>query len=154
MKKIVLMSCGVLLLWPYFAEAQELYPAERLGRGRLVFERQQAAIALEVAATEGARARGLMFRNELAEDTGMLFVYPADDVLGVWMKNTRIPLDIIFISAQGRIVSMLQNVQPCITPVCGIYNSAVEARYMLEVNAGTVERLGIAKGERVTIRFE
>lgn len=153
MKKIVLIVCGVLL-WPVFAGAQELYPAEKLSRGRLVFERQQAAIELEVAATEGARARGLMFRNELAENTGMLFVYPSDDVVGVWMKNTRIPLDILFISAQGRIVSMLQNVQPCITPVCGVYDSAVKARYMLEVNAGTVERLNIAKGDRVGIEIE
>lgn len=152
MKSVVSILFGIMF-WPVVAVGQELYPAEPLGQGRLLFEKQNAAIVLEVATTEGARARGLMFRNELADGHGMLFVYPADKVLGVWMKNTRIPLDILFISAPGRIVSMLQNVQPCVTPACGVYNSVFKARYMLEVNAGTIDRLGIAVGDKVRLAW-
>ncbi|MGD7035582.1 DUF192 domain-containing protein [Methylotuvimicrobium buryatense] len=153
MKKIFL-GLTVCLFWLISAEAQELYPAERLGRGRLVFEKSRHAIELEVAMTETARARGLMFREALAENTGMLFIHPKEDVLGVWMKNTKIPLDILFISPQGKIVSILQNVQPCITTACGVYDSRVKALFMLEVNAGTVERLKIMQGDRVLIELE
>ncbi len=150
----LLLGLTVCLFWLVDAEAQEAYPTERLGRGRLVFEKSQQALELEVAMTETARARGLMFRKALAENTGMLFIHPKEDVLGVWMKNTKMPLDILFISPKGKIVSILQNVQPCITPVCGVYDSRAKALYMLEVNAGTVARLEIAQGDRVLIELE
>lgn len=152
--KQIYFGLAVCLFWLISAEAQERYPAERLGRGRLVFEKSRQAIELEVALTESARARGLMFRESLAENTGMLFIHPKEDVLGVWMKNTKMPLDILFISPKGKIVSILQNVQPCITPVCGVYDSRAKALYMLEVNAGTVARLEIVQGDRVLIELE
>lgn len=145
---------AVCLAWLIGAQAQPPYPPVPLGKGRLIFEKQQQSIDLEVAMTEAAKARGLMFREALAENSGMLFVHPKEEVQGVWMKNTKIPLDILFLSSQGKIVTILQNVQPCVTEACGVYNSHVKALYMLEVNAGTVERLGITQGDRVSIELE
>jgi uncharacterized membrane protein (UPF0127 family) len=86
-----------------------------------------------------------MFRTELAQNSGMLFVFEDMQQRGFWMKNTKIPLDIMFIDSDGIIVDVKENFQPCTTEDCDVYFSA-PAQYVLEVNAGFTAENSIYKG--------
>lgn len=101
---------------------------------------------IELAVTPEQRAQGLMHRESLAEDWGMLFLHRRDQVLSMWMRNTLIPLDMLFIDRRGRIVRIAERTTPLSERAI---TSGRPARAVLEVPGGTVERLGIAKGDRV-----
>lgn len=101
---------------------------------------------VEIATNDDQRARGLMFRNEMAPDAGMLFLYRRDRVLTMWMANTYIPLDMLFIGGDGRIVRIAENTIPLSRTTV---SSRKRARAVLELNAGTARRLGINAGDRV-----
>lgn len=102
---------------------------------------------VEIAATDEERARGLMFRDELAPGTGMLFIHEREEPQAYWMKNTRIPLDILYFGADRRLISQQRNVPPCTTTVrCPSYPSDGPALYVLELNAGEASRLGLEAG--------
>ena len=101
---------------------------------------------VEIADTEQSRERGLMFRKELPPGRGMLFDFHREQQVGFWMKNTLIPLDMIFIDGRGRIVSIAQDAKPMSEDVI---MSGGQVRAVLEVEAGTARRLGIAPGDRV-----
>ncbi len=110
-------------------------------------------LLVEVAATPERRARGLMGRDSLAPDAGMLFLYersqPAD--AGFWMYRTRIPLDIAFLDATGRIRAV-RTMQPCLSNLgfrCPSYLPGVSYAAALEVNAGYLSARGIQPGDRV-----
>jgi uncharacterized membrane protein (UPF0127 family) len=105
----------------------------------------RSELTVEIAGTPEERSRGLMFRDELAEDAGMLFVFEEDSEAGFWMLDTTIPLSIAFITADGTILD-LQDMQPLMeerTRPPGPY------RYALEVNQGWFWRNGYAVGDRV-----
>ncbi len=106
-------------------------------------------LQLELALDESSRMRGLMFREHLAPDHGMLFVFDDDREREFWMKNTLIPLDLLFFDAQGRLIAMQPNVQPCRQPHCPSYPSHQPARYVLELNAGSAQRLHLQLGEQL-----
>jgi hypothetical protein len=101
---------------------------------------------VEVARTNVKRARGLMFRTKLAADAGMLFVYERRGPVVMWMKNTLISLDMLFIAADGRIVRIAANTTPLSEKMI---SSGSPVRAVLELPAGTAARLGIAPGGRV-----
>jgi uncharacterized membrane protein (UPF0127 family) len=96
--------------------------------------------------------KGLMFRKSIPADSGMLFIFPAEATQSFWMKNTLIPLDIIFISADNKIVDIKNNFQPCAADPCPVYQSAAPVKYVLEVNAGVVREKGISVGDAMVIR--
>jgi uncharacterized membrane protein (UPF0127 family) len=100
----------------------------------------------EVAATPEQQERGLMFRRELGPDRGMIFPYDPPQVVGFWMKNTLIPLDMLFVDGQGRIVSLHERAVPGSLETIG---SGAPVRAVVELNGGTVARLGIKPGDRV-----
>ncbi len=102
-------------------------------------------IRVEIAADADERQQGLMFRESLEENQGMLFVYPEQRTLGFWMKNTLIPLDIAYIDREGRIVD-IQQMEPQTTET---HNSAAPAMYALEMNQGWFEANGIRVGDLV-----
>jgi uncharacterized membrane protein (UPF0127 family) len=102
--------------------------------------------AVELAVTDEERARGLMFRRELPEGRGMLFDFKSDGPVSMWMKNTYIALDMIFIQADGRIIRIAENTEPMSTR---IISSGGSVRAVLEVAGGTAKKLGIAPGDRV-----
>ena len=104
---------------------------------------------VEVAADDTSRARGLMFRDHLPANEGMLFVWRREEPRAFWMRNTRIPLDIIYLDAEFRIVSMALNARPCRVRNCPSYPSNAPAQYVLEVNGGTAERLGVERGDQL-----
>ena len=99
-------------------------------------------VKLEVADDDAERETGLMGRTKLGEDEGMLFVFPKTGMLAFWMKNTLIPLDILFFDAQGKVLSTA-TMTPCTADPCKIYSSKVEATMALEVPAGFIQSNGI-----------
>lgn len=102
---------------------------------------------VEIADDDAERARGLMFRDAMADDRGMLFIHDSQEPLAYWMKNTRIPLDILYFDDARRLVSQRRGVPPCsLGDGCPNYPSGAPARYVLELNAGHAERLGLADG--------
>jgi uncharacterized protein len=102
--------------------------------------------AVEIAVTNEERARGLMYRKELAEGRGMLFDFAPDQEVSMWMKNTYISLDMIFIQGDGRILRIAENTKPLSE---AIISSNGQVRGVLEVIAGTAKKFGIAPGDRV-----
>lgn len=110
------------------------------------------AIAADVADTPEKRQKGLMGAVYLEEARGMLFVFPDEAQRSFWMKNTTIPLDIIFISGNMTIVD-IQSMEPCFSSQCPSYLSNGSAKYALEVNKGLAEKSGISAGGKVRIEF-
>ena len=124
---------------------------QQFGSGSVTLPSQNITIDVEIAKTEAQRSKGLMFRKQLAEHKGMIFIFEENGIQRVWMKNTLIPLDVIFISEQGRIVSINQSLLPCIKKYCDIYHSTGNAKYMLEVNSGMVEKNKIKVGQQLLL---
>jgi uncharacterized membrane protein (UPF0127 family) len=102
--------------------------------------------AVELVANDEDRARGLMYRKELPEGRGMLFDFKTDQPVSFWMRNTYIPLDMIFIRSDGRIQRIAENTEPLSER---LVPSGAPVRGVLEVIAGTARKLGIAPGDRV-----
>lgn len=104
--------------------------------------RSTVEIAVEIADDADERKTGLMHRESLAENQGMLFVYERESRKTFWMKSTLIPLDILFFNEDGVLVDV-QTMQPCKKDPCKIYKSKQPAKYALEVNAGYANQNGI-----------
>jgi uncharacterized membrane protein (UPF0127 family) len=102
--------------------------------------------SVEMATTEEEKQTGLMYRKELADGKGMLFDFNPEQEVSMWMKNTYISLDMIFIRADGRILRIAENTEPLSTK---IISSQGLARGVLEVPAGTARKYGIRPGDRV-----
>ncbi len=104
------------------------------------------AFSVEMAENDADRAKGLMFRKELPEGRGMLFDFQREQEVSFWMENTYIPLDMIFIRGDGRILRIAENTEPLSTR---LIPSGGPVRAVLEVIGGTARKLGIAPGDRV-----
>jgi uncharacterized protein len=122
---------------------------------RIETARDTFDLRVEVAATEEQRAYGLMERDELPEDRGMIFVYEGlqDPEAGFWMFRTRIPLDIAFMDGDGRI-ARIRRMVPCESPnplLCPLYSPGAPYAAALEVNAGFFERRGVEPGDRIVL---
>lgn len=102
--------------------------------------------SVEMATTEQEKQTGLMYRKELADGKGMLFDFSPEQEVSMWMKNTYISLDMIFIRADGRILRIAENTEPMSTK---IISSQGLAKGVLEVPAGTAQKYGIRPGDRV-----
>ncbi len=106
----------------------------------------QSSFSVEIADDEAERAQGLMFRESLARGAGMLFVYPEPQTAAFWMKNTLIPLDIIFLDQTGRVIQIQANAIPGdLTPLPGGDNVFA----VLEINGGLAARYGISIGSEM-----
>lgn len=103
--------------------------------------------SVELAQTPDEQALGLMFRESLEDDHGMLFLFPSEARRSFWMKNCRIALDIFYFDAQLKLVSVAENARPCRTQSCPSYPSAGPAKYVLELNAGKAAELGASPGD-------
>ncbi len=109
-------------------------------------------VNVEVVADDELRAQGLMYRDHLDPSAGMLFFFPREGEYPFWMKNTRIPLDIIWIDAGRRIAHVKHDVPPCRTEECPNYPPNANAQYVLEIAAGGAKRHGLKVGDQ--LRFE
>ena len=126
------------------AAAQETFPSEKL---EIVSSAGKThTFLIEVASTDGQRQQGLMFRKSMGDDRGMLFDFKEDRDVMMWMKNTFIPLDMLFISKSGKITHIHPNAVPHSED---IISSNGSVRYVLELNGGAAKKLGIAVGDTV-----
>ena len=106
---------------------------------------------VELAKDDAERARGLMFRDAMAADRGMLFIHDVQEPQAYWMKNTKIPLDILYFDNDRKLVSQQRDVPPCsLGDGCPPYPSNAPARYVLELNAGQAEKLKLQDGAVLT----
>lgn len=110
---------------------------------------KEYAVRVEIADTPAKRELGLQYRRELADDQGMLFLFPAPSVLTFWMKNTPIPLDMIFISSDLRIVGIVRDAVPFSLEPLSV---GAPSQYVLEIKGGLAKAKGIDVGDGV--RFE
>ena len=138
---LVVLSFG----WSTLADAQKSVSFERT---EIFIETKsgQHRFAVEFAHTPEQLSFGLMFRRALPRDAGMLFNYARPQKVAMWMKNTLIPLDMLFIDTSGRIVHIRQRAVPGSLEAI---SSKVPVRGVLELNGGTVSRLGITLGDKV-----
>ena len=110
---------------------------------------------IELAVTDKERNRGLMFREYLAFNESMLFVFPEEGEYPFWMKNTLIPLDIIWINQEKEVVFIKENFQPCENEYsCPLVRPDKNAKYVLEVNEGIVEKIGLEVGDKILLFVE
>jgi len=107
--------------------------------------RGERSFSIEIADDGEERARGLMFRQSMADDHGMLFVFEESRLLAFWMKNTPMPLDLVFIAGNGRVIAILPG-EPYSTAPIG---PGEPARFVLELKAGTAQKTGITVGDRL-----
>ena len=107
-------------------------------------------ISVEVADTASERAEGLMGRDSLPNDAGMVFLFPEPERGAFWMKDTLIPLSIAFYSDDGRILKIL-DMAPCKAEPCPLYDAGVPYRTALETNKGALTRLGVKAGDTLTV---
>jgi len=109
-------------------------------------------VSVEIVADPDARAQGLMYRDHLGNGNGMLFFFPASGEYAFWMKNTRIPLDMIWIDANRRVAHVKHEVPPCRVADCPSYPPNAIAQYVLEVDGGVARQHGLKAGD--ALRFE
>ena len=140
---------ALVLGWLAMGSAQAQQSLATFERDSLVLhtaEGTEQAFDIELAVSPQQQAQGLMFRRSLAADAGMLFVYRPARPVSMWMKNTLIPLDMLFIAEDGVVVKIVERTVPLsLTSI----SSDQRVRGVLELNGGTVNRLGIRPGDRV-----
>jgi uncharacterized protein len=134
---LIVAAC---LFLSFGARAASVQPLE------IVTKSGVQVFSVEMATTEEEKTTGLMYRKELADGRGMLFDFTPEQEVSMWMKNTFISLDMIFIRADGRILRIAENTEPQSTK---IIPSNGLAKGVLEVIAGTAKKYGIAPGDRV-----
>jgi uncharacterized membrane protein (UPF0127 family) len=106
----------------------------------------RTTLKIEIADTDEKREFGLMYRDALADDAGMLFIFPAPAHQMFWMKNTKIPLDMLFADEHGRVIGIVANAEPYSQAPRGVPGDSL---YVIEVNGGACQRLGINAGDRL-----
>ena len=134
------LASAVCLFASLDARAASVQPLE------IVTKTGVHVFSVEMATTEEEKTTGLMYRKELPDGKGMLFDFSPEQEVSMWMKNTYIPLDMIFIRSDGRILRIAENTEPLSTKVIP---SRGLAKGVLEVIAGTAQKYGIAPGDRV-----
>lgn len=112
--------------------------------------RSQILLMVEIADSDEKKQRGLMFREKLEEGGGMLFVFEDEAPRGFWMKNTKIPLDIVFFDREKKVISFAEKMEPCTADPCPTYSSEKPAMYALELPAQSVKRYGIRTGNTMS----
>ena len=110
--------------------------------------------SVELADTTQKQTLGLMYRDNMPADHGMLFIFPNEAPRSFWMKNCRIPLDIMYFDKDLVMVSASMDTPPCRVSQCPSYPSKAPAMYVLELNAGTAARLGIDTGSQLTVHLD
>ena len=105
----------------------------------------------DLADTPKKQANGLMGRSQLNDSEGMLFVFSREQYLIFWTKNMSIPIDIVFVTSDMKILNIYKSVPPCANDPCKLYASSKPAKYALELSAGFCERHGVRTGDSISI---
>jgi uncharacterized protein len=153
----LLASCSTTEAKPSPAQESPMSRPENVALGQVLpftafFEASNQKIQLEVARSSEEQATGLMFRTSLADDRGMLFPFNPPRPTQFWMKNTLIPLDMLFLRG-GIIKFIAANVSPCKADPCPVYGSrSLEIDQVIELRAGRAGELGLKVGDRLSVR--
>ena len=144
----VLFRASIIVMLTVMTWNLALATSDSRGDSTIVIATRDAqhVFTIEIARTPAEMERGLMYRERLDADRGMLFLYDDDREVAFWMKNTLIPLDLIFADASGRIVAIAERAVPLST---ALIPSPGPVRAVLEVNGGTARRLHIQVGDRL-----
>lgn len=148
MKKVIIFFILALFLFGYQQKQETKITTKPM---TIKTAEKEIKVNAEIADSPEEWQKGLMYREYLADDSGMLFVFNDSNYRSFWMKNTLIPLDMIFVSANGTIVDINEDFQPCKTDFCDSYKSKGKARYVLEVNGGFAEGNNISIGDLAII---
>ena len=143
-KLIYLLPIGAI--WAPLTSIAQGFATFNRSKLRVVTKSGKHEFIVEIAVTDRQHAQGLMFRQSLAKNAGMLFDYKVPTSITMWMKNTFIPLDMIFIGNDGRVINVVQRAIPFSE---NVISSPGKARGVLEVNGGTASRLGIMPGDKI-----
>lgn len=136
-----LLSCAITLATPAGSIALDKQPLA------IVTASGRHQVIVEVARTKQEQATGLMFRRSIGPDEGMIFLYPQDLEITMWMRNTYIPLDMIFVKRDGSVLRVEENTEPLSERV--ISSESDTARAVIELKGGSAARLGIRAGDKV-----
>jgi len=112
---------------------------------------KEHCFSVELAITEQEQETGLMYRRHMDPDKGMLFIFSDEGEYDFWMMNTLIPLDMIWIDSDGEVVFISRNSQPCSATRCPVISPGKNASYVLEINAGIADMIGLKEGSKLTI---
>lgn len=144
---ILVFSISVLFLFFTNQSEKNGLPAGRQGVAcfkEYCFDVKLAQSGVEIT-------KGLMFQKSLEQNKGMLFLFDKEAKYSFWMKNTLIPLDIIWINKNNKIVSISENNQPCKWYYCSSIKPTADAKYVLEVNSGIVQKVGLKIGDEIVL---
>ena len=133
----------IYLIFNFFLISFYIFSNEKI---EVIIYNKNITFNVEVAKTIEERRNGLMYRKKLLNNEGMLFIFPSEKIIKLWMKNTYIPLDVIFISENKVIVDIKKNMEKLTET---IVKSKVKSRYALEFNAGLINKLDIKIGDKV-----
>ena len=148
--KIILLPLSALLL--LLVGVFGYITSQPLSFGQALIQIHQQQFAVEVAQSHKQREQGLMYRTEMGANHGMLFVFPRPVEAKFWMKNTRIPLDILFFDRNHKFINGAYRAQPCTEDPCPHYYSNDKAKYVLELNEGEGEKLQLKRGDLFEIK--
>jgi uncharacterized membrane protein (UPF0127 family) len=137
---------GLVLAATGFASAQWAAP-----RGEVIFP-DATRVVVEIADTATLRQQGLMHRERLAPNEGMVFLFDQKGFYPFWMKHTLIPLDMIWLDEHRRIVSIAHSVPPCKADPCPSFSPTADALFVVEVVSGFARRHGLKEGDQVVFR--
>jgi uncharacterized membrane protein (UPF0127 family) len=141
----LLLAVGGLQVWEVYSKHRQLVHVSFSAPDGTA----SPQFSLEVVATAAKRGQGLMFRKELAANQGMLFVFPTEDIHTFWMKNTYVPLDIIFLDSDFLVLGTLEDMKPLDERRRSI---GVPSSYAVELLAGSIAQHGISAGWKMTYR--
>ncbi len=147
-KLIYLLPLGAI--WAPLTSIAQGFATFNRSKLRVVTKSGKHEFIVEIAVTDRQHSQGLMFRQSRAKNAGMLFDYKVPTSITMWMKNTYIPLDMIFIGNDGRVINVVQRAIPFSE---NVISSLGKARGVLEVNGGTASRLGIIPGDKILHRI-
>jgi len=140
---LVFLSFSILLI------SQDInLPVFPKGELTISQDGKSITIPIEIADNDELQSLGLMYRNDIPKEYGMLFVFPTEGIRAFWMKNTYIPLDIAFINSEGVILE-IKTMEPCYSQNCPVYTIYKPFRYALEVKVGFFEEYGFKPGARI-----
>ena len=152
LKNIICFYTFINILFSVKTINGEILNHQKQNKELAICNERNECILLEIAKNENELRQGLMFRKELDQDAGMLFDYGSPKYVNIWMLNTFIPLDIIFIN-NGIIVKIVEEAKPCLNLPCELYNSVYPVDKVLEINAGKSKKMQLSIGKKLYLKY-